>query len=71
MKGSGTPMKHRRTHIPRFCTMLVGHFLNVEPSELNTNIQYTHDVNASSLSRNACAKVQIIFGFTSGKGAKT
>lgn len=26
MKGSGTPMKHRRTHIPRFVVMLVGHF---------------------------------------------
>ena len=26
MKGSGTPMKHRRTHIPRFFVMLVGHF---------------------------------------------
>ena len=25
-KGSGTPMKHRRTHIPRFLVMLVGHF---------------------------------------------
>lgn len=61
MKGSGTPMKHRRTHIPRFFAMLVGHFFSVEPSELNTNIQYTHDVNARSpYGYNAFAKIRII-----------
>jgi hypothetical protein len=44
MKGSGTPMFNRRTHIPRFRCNVGRTFLVVEPSELNTNIQYTLEV---------------------------
>jgi len=59
MKGSGTPMQDRRTHIPRFRCNVGRTFLVVEPSELNTNIQYTLDVLHLALQLNAGAKIQL------------
>ena len=43
MKGKGTP-KHERIPFLRFVEMSGRTILNLEPSELNTLIQYTHDV---------------------------
>lgn len=43
MKGKGTP-KNRRIPFLRFVEMSGRTILNTEPSELNTLIQYAHDV---------------------------
>lgn len=45
MKGKGTP-KHERIPFLRFTVLSGRTILNLEPSELNTLIQYAHNVCA-------------------------
>lgn len=53
MKGKGTPK--RRILFLRFTDLSGRTFLNVEPSELNTLIQYTHNVcSRTAWMLNAC-----------------
>lgn len=55
MKGKGTP-KQERIPFLRFSVLSGRTILNLEPSELNTLIQYTHDVCKDGRHRmpNAC-----------------
>ena len=61
MKGSGTPMQHRRTHIPRFITMLVGHFWTLNHQNWIRIFKYPRCLATASRSFRRCKYTAFAF----------